>query len=107
VRAFEAMFARFPVGRAVVPCLGGIEGRKLEHDCSFDFRTLQYLMPAIGTSKCDRMTRQSCGSGLGISLKLFGIASAVANENSVSRHIFLLLLESYLVRLTPYASPWR
>ena len=88
VSAFQAMFARLLVGGAVVPCLGSIKGRKLEHDCSFDFRTLQYLMTAIGDSKRDRMARQSRGSDLGISLKLFGIASTVANENSVSWYIF-------------------
>src|SRR5271170_3016047 len=88
VSAFETMLARLAVGGAVVPFFRRLKGRKLEHDRSFDFRTLQNLVTPIGNPKRDRMSRQSCGSGLGIGLELLGITSAIANENYVGWHIF-------------------
>src|SRR5215469_2162248 len=84
--AFEAMLACLAVGGAVVPCFGRLKGRKLEHDRSFDWGTLQHLVPAVGNSRRDRMAGQRCRGDLGISLKLFGIPSTVANENCVSWH---------------------
>src|SRR5262249_51533416 len=90
IGTFETMLASLAVGGAVVPCLGCLKRRELEHDCSFDFWTLQHLVPAIGNPSRDRMARQSCGSDLGIGLEFLGIACAVANENCVSWHIFPL-----------------
>jgi len=56
VSTFETMLTRLAVSGAVVPFFGCLQGRKLEHDRSFDFRTLQNLVPPISNSKRDRMS---------------------------------------------------
>src|ERR1017187_5822067 len=80
VGATKAMLSHFTIGRAVVPRLRLVEGRKLQDDDAFQLRAFEHLVTAVGGEHRDWMTSQGSADLLRVDLKLRGVAGAFADE---------------------------
>jgi len=84
--AFKAVMPDGLIGRALIPCLGGLEAREFRNHDALNGIALQNLMTAVVDEDLDLVTCASCPDLVPVNLQLRVIEGLFACEYQVSTH---------------------